>query len=344
MNVNGHVPLVVVRRGESVDTLHIGSIAVVDADGRVLGAAGNVRQPVFIRSGAKPFQALPVVEAGAADRFGFTPRELAIMTGSHGGEPIHQEVVGAILARAGLDAGRLRCGTHPPFHKETGEDLVRTGQTPTVLHNNCSGKHAGMLALASHLEADLETYPEPEHPVQQLCLEALAGCCDTPPQEIFVARDGCGVPTYTLPLWKAAHGYARLIDPRGLPDRRAAALRRIATAMLEHPLMVGGTGRLCTDLMQEFRSRLLVKIGAHGFIAAGFRRGGAGVGIGVAIKMADGNSGPIRAAAILEALQQSGEFEAGRLTPVRRRHVPDIRTLLSQPAGHVEPVFRLQKE
>ena len=334
-----NVPLVAVYRGELIETVHNGSIAVVESTGRLLLATGDAEQMVYLRSGAKPFQLLPLIEAGAADRFAFPDEELAVMAGSHGGEPEHTKAVASILRRAGLVEADLRCGTHRPFHRETAEKNIRAGREPTVLQNNCSGKHAGMLALARHLGAGLGTYTEPDHPVQRLCLEAVARCCDHPAEAIPIGRDGCSVPTFALPLWKTALGYARLVEP-GAARPPIPALGRIAAAMRSHPFMVAGTGRLGTDLMRELGSRILVKVGANGFIAAGFHRDGHGVGL--AVKMAAGESGRIRAAAILEVVARTGEFPAVRIESVRRRQVPPVRTHRGAKAGRVVPVFRLE--
>ena len=339
MNPPRNVSLVAVYRGELIETLHHGSIAVVESTGRVLLATGDVEQMVYLRSGAKPFQLLPLIETGAADRFAFPDQELAVMAGSHGGEPEHTKVVASILRRAGLTETDLRCGTHRPFHRDTAEGNIRAGRVPTLLQNNCSGKHAGMLALARHLDAGLETYTEPDHPVQRLCLEAVARCSDHPAEAIPTGRDGCSVPTFALPLWKAALGYARLEEP-GAAHPPIPALGRIAAAMRSHPLMVAGTGRLGTDLMRELGSQILVKVGADGFIAAGFHRDRRGIGL--AVKMAAGEGGPIRAAALLEAVGRAGEFPANLLESVRRRQVGPVRTLRGAEAGRVVPVFRLE--
>src|SRR3989442_3459275 len=220
----GYVPLVEVRRGDGVESLHFGAIAVIDARGRAVTAAGDPATPVVLRSTAKPAQVLPLLDSGAAERFHFADEEIAIMIGSHGGEPFHVRAVRSILKTIGLDEKALQCGAHAPYHRPSAQALRRRREQPTALHNNCSGKHAGMLALAVHLGAAVDTYLDPGHPVQvriRTRIEALAGLSAGATR---LAIDGCSAPTIALPLSRPGVLSARLAapaGPAGAPDPAA---------------------------------------------------------------------------------------------------------------------------
>ena len=215
---------VLVRRGDRVESVHRVAYAVADAGGTLLQHEGDVRRPVFPRSSVKPLQALPLVESGAAERFALSERELALACASHGGEPMHTEIVAAWLARIGLDPSALECGAHAPSHEPTARQLIEQRRPPSPLHNNCSGKHAGMLTLALHLGAPTAGYIAPDHPVQQrisALLAAMSGASLAPP-----AIDGCGVPTHAMPLAGLATAMARLADPGPARARPCRGLRQ----------------------------------------------------------------------------------------------------------------------
>src|SRR5947199_3271289 len=201
--------LVEVIRGSRVESKHRGSVAVIDADGKSVLLLGEVARPVFPRSAVKPLQALPLIESGAADRFGFGEDELALASASHTGEPAHVAVVERMLARAGLDASALACGVHPPSHAPSAQALARSGREPSALHNNCSGKHAGFLCAARAIGADPAGYTDPAHPVQREVKAALEGIAGVALEDRSCAIDGCSVPTWSLPLQNLAHGFAR---------------------------------------------------------------------------------------------------------------------------------------
>ncbi|MCG2768933.1 MAG: asparaginase [Anaerolineae bacterium] len=297
--------LVEATRGELVESRHRGIIALVDAEGKLKSSVGDVEQYVFMRSSAKPLQLIPLIESGAADHFRFTDRELAVMMASHSGEPFHVEAVGSILAKIGLHEGALRCGIHWPMNKEAARKLRRSGQEPTAIHNNCSGKHAGMLALAVHGEHTLDNYTSPDHPVQIQIRAAIADFAGLTPEQIKIGKDGCGVPVFGLPLWRAAYAYARLVDPAAWPAGRREDCRRVVEAMQRHPEMVAGSGRFNTDLMHVGGSRLVAKGGAEGYYAVGVLPTDLHPGLGLALKIEDGDlqgraSGPV----VLSCLQQ----------------------------------------
>ncbi len=290
---NGKSPTVVeVRRGAAVESWHRGSWVLVDAAGTVLDGAGDLATPVFVRSAVKSLQALPLLESGAAERFAFDDADLALALASHSGEPCHTERVAAILERVaailerlGLGVDNLRCGAHPPFDAETRRELEARGEEPTALHNNCSGKHAGFLALALHLGVPAERYLDPESAGQSLVREALGAMCDLDPGGLETAIDGCSAPTFRVPLPNLATGLARLATPDRLDAERAACCRRLTEAARAHPHLIAGShGRLCTALSRATGGRLFPKIGAEGVYVIG----ACGADRGLAVKMEDG--------------------------------------------------------
>ena len=211
-NHSAYAPIVDVTRGHWVESVHRGAIAVVDSSGRLVASLGNPKEPVYLRSAAKPFQALALVCSGAADALGVTEEELAVVCGSHSGEPRHLELVSQLLQRAGLKTSDLHCGIHPPFDPAARRALVRSGEAPNLLHNNCSGKHAGMLAAASYLGLEIERYTDPEHEVQVAIRALVAFLAGMEPDEVGLAVDGCTVPTFLVPLRGFALALARLAE------------------------------------------------------------------------------------------------------------------------------------
>ena len=275
--------LVEVVRGALVETAHRGAFAVLDAAGRVVASAGDIDRPVPPRSAIKLVQALAVVESGAADALGWGNRELAMCCSSHSSEPAHVEAARAMLASAGLDEGALECGVHWPLF--TGPPLIelaRGGGEPSALHNNCSGKHAGFLALARHAGWETRGYISPDHPVQRAVRDALMDVTRVAPADEAV--DGCGVPTWAVPLRALAHGFARLGTGEGLGEVRAKAAGRLIAATMAEPWFVAGTDRHDTRVMEAAPRAVTLKTGAEGLYCAAVP----GKGLGVALKIADG--------------------------------------------------------
>ncbi len=331
-----------VTRGEEVESLHRGVVVVADASGRVVKGIGNSEFVTFLRSAAKPLQLIPLLESGAAARFGFTDRELAVMAGSHIGQDIHLQAVASILAKIGLSAEALRCGIHYPFERIASQRLRETREKPSALHNNCSGKHAGMLALALHKGHSIEDYERPEHPVQQAILQSIADFAGMEPQTIIIAVDGCGAPTFALPLRKAALAYARLVDPRHFPPLRREACHRVVQAMRSHPEMVGGsTGRLETELIRLKPNTLLAKAGAEGYFALGISRGEGDWG--AVIKMEDGSPRG-RNPVVIEALYQLGFLNLEDLERLSIYHRPPVKNQHGRVVGEVRAKFRLKPQ
>jgi L-asparaginase II len=278
---------------------------VVDADGRLALTIGDVERFVYPRSAVKALQALVLVETGAADRYDLTDQDLALACSSHNGEPDHVATARRMLARAGLDAAALRCGAHPPIHQPSALALARAGAAPSVLHNNCSGKHSGFLCVACALGAETRTYLEPDQPVQNEVRATIENVSGATLSESSRGIDGCSAPTWAIPLHKLAFAFARFGTGHGLAPVRANAAARLRAACLAHPWHVAGTGRLCTDILRLFGDRVFVKMGAEGVYCAAFPS----TGFGLAVKCDDGAGRAaevIMAALIARFVEMSG--------------------------------------
>ncbi|MGE5701595.1 MAG: asparaginase [Clostridia bacterium] len=330
--------LVVVKRGNHIESTHKGSIAVVDWQGNLLYGAGDITRMTFTRSALKPVQAIPVIQSGAADRFLMNDKEIAILCGSHNGEEQHTQVVNSMLFRIGLAEDNLQCGAHPPYSQESYLELVKKQIEPSQIHNNCSGKHTGMLALALHLESDISTYHKMEHPVQRKVLEALLELAELTEEQVISGIDGCGVPNFGLPLNKMAQVFAKLANPEHLhPQSLKQAIKRITHAMQQYPEMVSGTNEFCTEVMKVCKSKLIAKAGAEGVYCLGLLD----KGIGIAIKAEDGNLRSAYPAAV-EVLKQLGELTPQELEALESFHTPVIKNRKGEHVGRVEPVFQLK--
>ena len=326
-------------------------MAVVDAAGRLVASVGDPRTVAFIRSSAKPFQLAPFVASGRFDSYDFpSPTEaLAIMAASHAGEDRHARTVQGLLRAGGLNREVLACGTHAPYDRETAQRLTRDGEPPSELRHNCSGKHAGMALHAKAAGWPVDTYWQPDHPIQQLALDTVATVTGLSRDKIVTATDGCGVVTFGMPVERLARAFAVLADPSGLADdalRRA--LERIRDAMMQHPQLVAGERRqMDTMLMQSAPGRLLSKGGAEGVQAVALRPGGHGRGknaLGLALKIEDGDGARrARSTATIDALQQLGALDqeavGGRLRELASPPIIDPR---GDRSGDVRPAFDLR--
>lgn len=323
-------------RGGTVESVHRVHVAVVDGAGNLVAHAGDADVVTFLRSAAKPFQAVPLVASGAADAFGLTDRELALCCGSHAGEPMHVDVVGSILRKGGLDASLLQCGTHPPFNKPARQSLG--GQKPTPAHHNCSGKHAGMMLVQKHVGADPAKYLDPREPVQRMILDTVAECAGVPASSIRVGTDGCSVPNFALPLAAGARLFARLALPQGVAPATAKALERLRGAMVAHPDMVGGSAeRFDTDLMGASEDRLVSKAGAEGVQGVGDLASG----MGFLLKVEDGASRAV-APATVEALRQLAWLEGRAFEVLGDWWRPTLTNWSGRVVGETRPVLRLE--
>jgi L-asparaginase II len=336
--------LVEVTRGDRVESRHRGSIAVVSSSGEPVWSFGDADEFAFIRSAAKPFQLAPFVASGRFDAYDFpNPTEsLAIMAASHSGEDRHVRTVQAILRAGGLTRDVLACGVHTPFDVETAQRLIRDGEPLTPLRHNCSGKHAAMALHAKAAGWPIETYWQPDHPVQQLALDTVALMSGIARSDIATATDGCGVVSFGLPLRGLALAYARLADPSDVEDPALrTAFERIRDAMMAHPELVGGDRRrFDTELMRIRPGRLVSKAGAEGVKAVGVMRAGSAAPFGLALKIEDGDparrAGDVAASAALarlgvldaEGLARMGDLASPRIVDPRGDVVGEVRAVL----------------
>lgn len=280
-------PLVRIWRGGWIESQHRGAWALVDAAGHLVDSVGDVRAGSFARSSLKSLQALPLMESGAAERFGLGTAEVALALSSHNGEACHTQVVTGMLARAGLSEADLRCGPQPPGDPKTRAELSAGGRKPGALHNNCSGKHAGFLCLSCHLGLEPRDYLDPNGGVQVAVRRAVEEMTGVLPGELATAIDGCSAPTFRLPLMRLATAMARVANPESLAPSRRAACERMLNAAAAHPELVAGHHkRLCTDILRVTRGRLFAKIGGDAIYVIGAR----GTGRGLAVKIDDGES------------------------------------------------------
>jgi L-asparaginase II len=338
-----------VRRGSIVESWHHGAIVIADPDGKVILNYGDADLLTSTRSTIKPIQALPLITSGAADHYGLTPRELAAVCASHEGEPIHTETAAAMLARVGLDESALRCGAQVPYSTETAHQLERDGLPFNQLHNNCSGKHAGMLVTAMHRGLEIEDYVAPAHPIQRDIIKALARLGDLQ-ETLPTAIDGCSAPTFGVPLRALAVAAARLANASSedaaqvvIEPELAAAARRIVNAMIAYPEMVGGTkGRFDTELMRAAHGKLIAKVGAEAVYSVGvlpserYPRG-----LGLSFKMEDGSYRGL-APTVIETLQQIGVLNEDETTQLITYHRPVIENRRGLHVGHVRAIFDLR--
>jgi L-asparaginase II len=305
--------LVEVWRGDMVESRHHGAAAIVDAGGRVVESWGSIDQPVFARSAIKPLQALPLLETGAAERYGLGDPEIALACASHRGEPQHTERVARWLQRVGLGPTDLECGSHLPYHEATARALIRAGAAPSTLHSNCSGKHSGFLTTARHRGEETRGYIAPDHPVQRRVTRILEEMSGLDLARAPRGTDGCGIPVIGLSLHGMARAMARLGDTKGLNPDRAHAARRILDAMRNAPLMVSGTGTFASEVMSAAGAQVRVKPGAEGVYCAVLPE----QGVGVALKIDDGaaRASEVAMGALLLRLKALDATAQERLAP-----------------------------
>lgn len=328
--------LVEVMRGGRVESRHRGAIAILDADGAVHTALGDIGRAVFPRSAVKSIQALPLVESGAADAFGFGKKELALACASHSGEPAHVALAASMLERAGLDGTALECGTHWPSRQEVTIELARSGAAPTALHNNCSGKHSGFLSVCQHCGVDHHGYVRMDHRLQDMVRDALEGVTGAPHGLDNSGTDGCSIPTYAIPLKSLALGFARMATGTRLGPKRAEAAKRLFSACTAEPFYVAGTGRACMKIMEAGKGRVFVKTGAEGVYCAAVPE----LGLGIALKCDDGAgraSETVVSAVLAHLLRDDAEL-SGKLANLAQ---PTLSNWNGIEVGSVHPAFTL---
>jgi L-asparaginase II len=319
-------------------------IAAVTSLGGVAARLGDIEFVTYLRSSAKPFQVIPLIMSGAADHFGITDRELAVVIASHNGQDIHTEAVSGLLTKVGLDASLLKCGVHAPYDSETAKQLGPEGAS--VLHNNCSGKHTGMLATARFLGHDLSSYDHPGHPVQQQILTTVARFAELEPEAVALGQDGCGVPSFGVSVYRMALMYARLVCPNEAEwdPPTFNACERIVKAMVEFPEMVGATrNRFDSDVMKAARGKLIAKVGAEGVYTVGVLPSEKyPLGLGLAVKIEDGDDRRVRAMVVAEALRQLAVLGEDELTQLAHWRQRTLRNHRGDVVGRIHPTFQLE--
>jgi len=322
--------LVEVWRGNLVESRHRAIAAVVDAHGRVVKAWGDIERPIYGRSSIKPLLAIPLVESGAADRYGLTEKEIALACASHSGEPGHVDAVNAWLAKIGLNAENLECGAHYPYYEPAMHDMLRAGTVPTRAHNNCSGKHTGFLSTAMHLGEEIKGYIQYEHKVQQRLVGILEQMCGADLTGVPRGVDGCGIPTIAFPVGHHALGMAQMADPHHLSPARAAACTRILTAMSHEPWYVAGTTRFCTDIMKVTGTKAAIKTGAEGVYMGAFPE----LGLGFCLKIEDGNG---RGAEVVmgQLLRHFGIIDAAQAEQLKQSLNPTMKNWAGTAVGQI---------
>jgi L-asparaginase II len=321
-----------VLRNGTLESVHRGSIIVVTGKGEIVGSVGSPSDVTFWRSAAKAFQAIPFLTSGAAEAFGFTDKDLALACASHSGEDFHAELALKMLHKAGFKEADLLCGAHAPFHEESAADLIRNGIEPGQRHNNCSGKHAAMLAYAKHIGADTKTYLTPENPVQVTILETISLFTGVPVDEIKTGTDGCSAPNFAIPLSAMARAFAKLANPTDdLDPKLQAACKRIVNAKMTFPEYVGGSVRLDTKVMRALKGKVISKVGAEGVWSVGVLPSKRWPdGLGIALKVDDGNDYRARPAVGIELLRKldlmtpEAETTLGEFSPRKLINSKDI--------------------
>lgn len=337
--------LVEVKRGSITESRHRGHIVVVDTHGNIIASLGAPENVTYLRSSAKPFQAIPLLTTGAAEHFGFTDREVALACGSHNGEPIHTELAASMLRKIGLGPEALRCGAHEPYGAEAALELRARGEKPNALHNNCSGKHAGMLAVAVHLGAPIDNYENPENLVQKEIVDVVSQFSGVAVTDMAIGVDGCAVPAFGITVKAMALAYARLISPPVSFDKKTRdACERIVRVMSAYPELIGGASeRLDTELMRAAPGGLVSKVGADGVYTAGVKPSEEWPqGLGIAIKIEDGDDKRARAPAVIECLRQLGVLRDESLEAVARYTFFPVKNRRGDVVGEVTASFDLK--
>ena len=349
-------PILELTRGGIVESTHYGSIAIADSNGKLLYSHGDPYAVAFLRSSAKPFQALPFIERGGAEHFNYETKEIAITCASHETSQMHLDTIKALQAKIGIEERYLQCGPHLPGDADNLRKAIKENIVPTPNFNNCSGKHTSMLAHAKMRGLLLENYLANDHPIQQDILATLSEMCAIEKEKIWLGIDGCSAPNFAMPLFHAALGMARMCDPRHLPDARRSACNKIASAMTAHPEMISNFGEFDCELMKVGAGKVVTKRGAEGFQIIGLTPGVHGeLGVGIAFKVADGDAARfgddlnsrarVRPAATLEILRQLKALDDAQLEKLAKFGPKKVlKNYAGLVTGESHPAFVLEKK
>jgi L-asparaginase II len=287
-----HFPLIETTRGNIVESIHNGSVAIAFYGRKNVISIGDSKHSFFLRSSAKPFQALAFIERGGVNQFSLSPQEIALLCASHSGTDSHVDVLSHLQKKIGITEDMLQCGVHPPFHEKTAQRMLNNDEPLHPNRHTCSGKHTGMLAFAKMIGAPFETYLEHTHPVQKNIIDTFSEMCEVPVDSIHLGMDGCSAPVFAVPLANAAAAFVKLCQPDNLPLERANACRKITTAMAAHPDIVAGPGRFDTAVMKTAKGNIIAKIGSEGYQGIGIMPGACKFfegSIGITCKISDGD-------------------------------------------------------
>jgi L-asparaginase II len=342
-NPNWYHPVVELTRGITVESIHYGAAAVVNSEGELIASIGDPQTVTFLRSAAKPFQAMPLIEMGGSEIYGFTNSEIGLICSSHSGTNSHLEAIEQLQKKIGISEENLLCGTHPPMDQATVDAMLINGMKPTPNRHMCSGKHSGMLAYAKILKADLKAYLDITSPVQINILQGFSEMCSIEVDQIELGTDGCSAPVFAVPLYNAALGFARLSDPRGLDRSRQDACKKIFNGMTGSPFQVAGPGRFDTNFMQVMNGGILTKTGAEGYQSFGIPSRNGNPGMGIALKIADGDvTDRSRSLVGLEILNQLGIISREELSQMAGFYTKKILNWRKIPVGEIRPCFKLK--
>lgn len=324
-----------VTRGNLIECSHSINVAVVNSKGDLIYSYGDPEKVIYARSSIKPIQAIQVLETKADEKFNITEREVSFMCSSHSGEPYHVECTRLILKKADINVDKLKCGIHIPGDSKIYKELIESKKSLTQEHNNCSGKHSGMLISAKNLNEDLDTYLEINHPVQQRILENISYVCNYNKEDIIIGVDGCGAPVHAMPLERFAYGFSRLADSKKLGQKEEYA-NKITSSMMKYPEMVAGRDRFCTALMRVCGDRIFGKAGAQGVYLVGDKNNK----LGIAVKVDDG-SGQATACATIEVLRQLKLINEDELKDLEKFANPKLLNARKDIIGEMRPNFVL---
>lgn len=331
--------LVKVYRGNTVESVHFGSLAVVDSKGKLIYYKGDPYFVTYLRSSAKPFQAIPLITSGAEKEFGLSQKEIAIISGSHNGQKIHTDIVKGILKKIGLSEKYLQCGTHIPHYYTANNIKPPKGKKFTPIHHNCSGKHSGILALCVYYGWDLKTYLSEKHPAQKLILKYISEICEYPEKKIKMGVDGCGVPVHAMPLYNMAVGFANLFNYKSKDEKTSFAYKLIVDSMKKYPQIVSGVGRLDFALAKVSNCVILAKAGGEALSCSGVLT----KGFGIAVKVSDGTRRAV-GPAVVEALKQMKLLNKPQIEKIKNYAHPQIRNFRGDRIGYIKADFRLKKK
>lgn len=346
-------PILELIRGSIVEATHLGTIAVVDSTGKLLHSHGDPHTVAFLRSSAKPFQALPFVEQGGVEHYSYTQAEIALSCSSHETAQLHLDTVQGMQKKIGIEENNLQCGPHLPGDPAKLKEVIIQDIHPTANFNNCSGKHTSMLAFAKMRGLPLENYLAFDHPIQKDILRTLSEMCGIEMEKVALGIDGCSAPNFAIPLANAALGMARICDPRDLSETRAAACNKITAAMIAHPEMVSNYGEFDYELMHIANGKIVTKRGAEGFQIIGLMPGVYGErGVGIAFKVTDGDktsmsdkletSVRVRPPVTLEILKQLKALNESQLQALEKfGPVKTLKNYAGLTTGRSQPIFTL---